>query len=210
MRPYRRRTTIRRQSGGGPLHLLRSSAIRWSASNPACVVDLAALCLVFSDRDYEGSRTARGLAEPETAPGSGPGGDCRASRGSRRWDLGAVHLVQDLINFLLMAAGVAAFVLAQAEAQYRTSKQAGPRPRSQYLLFCLGYLAAAAVSAAAAGWADANQLRWLSAAMTGPAALSFLGALVTFGRGAFRGRARRAFWRSPPLWLDQEMQQPAT
>ena len=35
--PYRRRITIRRQSGGGPLQLLRSSGTRWSSSNRSLV-----------------------------------------------------------------------------------------------------------------------------------------------------------------------------
>jgi hypothetical protein len=35
--------------------------------------------------------------------------------------------------------------------------------------------------------------------------LSTAGALVMFGRGAFRGRLRRRFWRVPPPWLDQDV-----
>jgi hypothetical protein len=102
------------------------------------------------------------------------------------------------------------FVLAQVEAQYRTSKRIDPRPRWQYMLFCLGYLVAAALSAAVADWADANHLGWLGAVVTGPAYLSCFGAFVAFGRGALRGRVRRGFWRNPPMWLDQELQRSAT
>jgi hypothetical protein len=122
----------------------------------------------------------------------------------------AGQVAKGLINFLLVVADAVMFVLAQVEAQYRTSKRIDPRPRWQYMLFCLGYLVAAAMSAAVADWADANHLGWLGAVMTGPAYLSCFGAFVAFGRGALRGRVRRAFWRNPPMWLDQELQRSAT
>jgi hypothetical protein len=65
----------------------------------------------------------------------------------------ASHPVEDLVHLLLIVAGALVFVLAQIQAQYLTSKRAGPRPRWHYLLFCLGYLVAAFASAAIGGWA---------------------------------------------------------
>jgi hypothetical protein len=53
--------------------------------------------------------------------------------------------------------------------------------------------------------AEAHHIGWLSQAVTVPAGLSAAGMMVMFGRGAFRGRLCRRFWRIPPPWLDQDL-----
>ncbi len=66
------------------------------------------------------------------------------------------------------------------------------------------YLALPIASAAVGGVADAHHIDWLGGAMVIPAGVSLAGMLVAFGRGAGHGRVRRAFWRIPPPWLDQD------
>lgn len=49
----------------------------------------------------------------------------------------------------------------------------------------------------------------LSRALTETAAFAGAGALVAAARGSFRGRVRRAMWRYPPPWLDNEQAEEA-
>lgn len=84
------------------------------------------------------------------------------------------------------------------------SARSRPRPTWQYLLFCLGFLATAFVGAAVGGTADTDHIGWLSQAMEPVVGLSLAGVIVSFGRGVFRGRLRRAFWRYPPSWTYSE------
>jgi hypothetical protein len=114
------------------------------------------------------------------------------------------HLAGQLGQLLLAAAIVAVFSLAQCYAVALSMRRVSPRPRWHYLLFSLGYLLAVLVSSGIGGWADSDDLSWLSRAMAWPAGLALCGALMTFGRWAFRGRLRRSFWRVPPPWLDEE------
>jgi hypothetical protein len=72
-------------------------------------------------------------------------------------------------------------------------------------LFALGYLILFGASAVVGIVAEAHHIGWLSQAMEIPLGLATAGALVMFGRGAFRGRFRRRFWRVPPPWLDQDV-----
>jgi hypothetical protein len=114
------------------------------------------------------------------------------------------HLAGHLEHFLLVAAIVLVFSIAQGYAVAVSYKRVIPRPRWHYLLFCLGYLLLVLVSSGIGGWADSDHLGWLSQAMVWPAGLASGGALVMFGRCVFRGRLRRAFWRIPPPWLDED------
>jgi hypothetical protein len=111
-----------------------------------------------------------------------------------------------VLHLMLVSAVLAVLLAGQGYAVYRSSKRTSPRPRQQYFLFCAGYLVIAITSASAGGWADARHIGWLSNAMVWPMGLSLAGMLVMFGRGAFGGRLRRAFWRIPPPWLYQDQQ----
>jgi hypothetical protein len=108
-------------------------------------------------------------------------------------------------HFLLKVAVVMVLLIGHGIAVARAAKRTSPRPRSQYFLFCLSYLGLAAASAAVGGLAEAHHIAWLSGVMVIPAGLSVGGILVMFGRGAFRGRLRRSFWRIPPPWLSQDV-----
>ncbi len=114
------------------------------------------------------------------------------------------HPGRAVVHFLLILAIVAVVGVGQGYAVYVSSKRTRPRPRQQYFLFCLAYLVLAIVSASIGGAADAHHVGWLSNAMVWPVGLCFAGMVVMFGRGAFRGRVRRAFWRFPPPWLDHD------
>jgi hypothetical protein len=114
------------------------------------------------------------------------------------------HLVVNFGHFLLVAAIVVVFSLAQGYAVALSMKRVRPRPRWHYLLFCLGYLLVVLVTSGIGGWADSDHIGWLSQAMVWPAGLALGGALVMFGRCVFRGRLRRSFWRIPPPWLEEE------
>jgi hypothetical protein len=93
--------------------------------------------------------------------------------------------------------------------QHRTRSRQPPRParcsppRWHYLLFSLGFLAATAGLGLAAGWAAVHH-DGLSGVLTEAACFAGAGALAAAGRGSFRGRIRRAMWRYPPPWLDNE------
>jgi hypothetical protein len=108
-------------------------------------------------------------------------------------------------HYLLLVALVAVLLIGHGYAVQRAAKRASPRPRGQYFLFVLCYLALFSASSVAGMVADAHHIGWLSQAATVPAGLAAAGMLVMFGRGAFRGRVRRAFWRTPPPWLDQDL-----
>ncbi|HSR85798.1 MAG TPA: hypothetical protein VLM11_16615 [Streptosporangiaceae bacterium] len=110
------------------------------------------------------------------------------------------------LHLMLVLAVLAVLLAGQGYAVYRSSRRTSPRPRQQYFLFCAGYLIIAITGASAGGWADARHIGWLSNAMVWLAGLSLAGVLAMFGRGAFRGRLRRAFWRIPPPWLYQDQQ----
>lgn len=84
------------------------------------------------------------------------------------------------------------------------SARSRPRPTWQYLLFCLGFLVTAVVGAAVGGTADTDHIGWLSTAMEPVVGFGLAGVIVAFGRGVFRGRLRRAFWRYPPPWTYPE------
>ena len=109
------------------------------------------------------------------------------------------------IHFLLIVAVGVVLSFGQGYAVYVSSKRTRPRPRQQYFLFSLCYLVLAIVSGIVGGEAGAHHISWLSNIMVWPLGLCIAGMLVMFGRGAFRGRVRRAFWRIPPPWLDHDL-----
>ncbi len=115
------------------------------------------------------------------------------------------HPAGSAVHFLLILAVVLVLSFGQGYAVYVSSKRTCPRPRQQYFLFSLCYLILAIISASVGGAADAHHISWLSNIMVWPMGLCFAGLLVMFGRGAFRGRVRRAFWRIPPPWLDHDL-----
>ena len=115
------------------------------------------------------------------------------------------HPAGAAIHLLLIVTVVGVLSFGQGYAVYVSSKRTRPRPRQQYFLFSLCYLILAIVSASVGGEADAHHISWLSGIMVWPMGLCFAGMLVMFGRGAFRGRVRRAFWRIPPQWLDNDL-----
>jgi hypothetical protein len=90
------------------------------------------------------------------------------------------------------------------------SKRMTPRPRVQYYLICLASLGLAlvftvgSVAGFTVGSAYTHEGSWASQMFGWFAALCYIWAFVMFGRAAFRGRARRWFWRLPPPWLDTE------
>ena len=108
-------------------------------------------------------------------------------------------------HFLLLLAIVMVLLICHAYAVERAAKRTTPRPRGQYFLFVLGYLALFGASTAVGIAAEAHHIGWLSQAMEIPLGVSAAGALLMFGRGAFHGRLRRRFWRVPPPWLDQDV-----
>ena len=118
------------------------------------------------------------------------------------------HLAGHFVHLLAVGATVLVFGAAQAYAAQLSMKRVSPRPRWHYLLFCIGYIIVALVTSAIGGWADSDHLGWLSNAMVWPAGLALGAALVMLGRGVFRGRVRRSFWRIPPPWLDEEFHRP--
>jgi hypothetical protein len=167
----------------------------------------------FSDRDCEGCRSACGPAEPGKAPSSGHAGDCRAARGGRGGIsvlFTAGQVAKGLINFLLVVAGAVMFLLAQGRGPV-ADIQAHRSPAALAVHAVLSWVPRGGRYERSGGRLGRCELSGLvGAVMTGPAYLSCFGAFVTFGRGALRGRVRRAFWRNPPMWLDQELQRSAT
>jgi hypothetical protein len=114
------------------------------------------------------------------------------------------NLAAHFVHLLVAVAIVLVFAPAQMYAVQLSMKRVSPRPRWHYLLFCIGYVIVAVVAAAIGGWADSDHLGWLSNAMVWLVGLALGGAFVMLGRGVFRGRVRRSFWRIPPPWLDEE------
>jgi hypothetical protein len=107
-------------------------------------------------------------------------------------------------RYLLLVAVVMVLLICHGYAVERAAKRASPRPRGQYFLFVLGYVALFGASTAVGIGAEVHHIAWLSQAMEIPLGVATAGALLMFGRGAFHGRLRRRFWRVPPPWLDQD------
>jgi hypothetical protein len=118
------------------------------------------------------------------------------------------NLAGHFVHLLVPVAIVLVFTPAQMYAVQLSMKRVSPRPRWHYLLFCMSYVIVALVTSAIGGWADSDHLGWLSNAMVWPIGGALAGALVMLGRGVFRGRVRRSFWRIPPAWLDEEFHRP--
>jgi hypothetical protein len=115
-----------------------------------------------------------------------------------------VHQAGRVGRFLLLVAVVMVLLICHGYAVERAAKRTTPRPRGQYFLFVLGYLALFGAGSVVGIVAEAHHIGWLSQAMTIPLGVAAGGALLSFGRGAFHGRFRRRFWRVPPPWLDQD------
>jgi hypothetical protein len=103
-------------------------------------------------------------------------------------------------QLLLLVPVIAVVLFVQGYAVSRSARRTRPRSRKEYLLWSLAWLVMALVGLGAAGQADLHHLHWLTLGFIGAATLCFVYALALFGRGAFRGRLRRAFWHYPPWW----------
>ncbi|MER6509725.1 hypothetical protein ABT158_23080 [Nonomuraea sp. NPDC001636] len=77
------------------------------------------------------------------------------------------------------------------------------RPRWQYLLFALAWLAGGLFCAFIGGTAAENGVSWLDHAMPYPGGVCLGLGLVMLGRAGLVGRLRKSMWRVPPPELDQ-------
>jgi len=119
------------------------------------------------------------------------------------WGLVATHSAR-LRGPFIGFAGFTAVGVLQVCGQVLAARRKTPRPRWQYFLFCLSWIAVSVAGGVTATWASSHHRHWVTTAMIVIVGIGGAGALVTFGRGAFRGRLRRAFWRYPPPWLNED------
>jgi hypothetical protein len=113
------------------------------------------------------------------------------------------YFISTLVVLACMVGAFVAFVAAAKVAATSIRR----RPRWLYGLFALGYAVPVAlfvrVALQHARAHTMNEGGWAPMA-AGMVATCAVAALLMLGRALARGRARRAFWIFPPMWLDHE------